>query len=159
MPVFLISQMTRLIHLEQGYWVKSDAGVWRFVMEPEYLGEALLLRENETIEDLMTLVRVRLELPAETPVALTYQFPEWMRIPNGPHPQPVNLLENRDVEVMMSIREFNDVLILYVTSGPLKVARYQFLCRSPFTVCNTAFLGEGVSEEQHRRAIRGEITP
>ncbi|KAL0891230.1 hypothetical protein Bca101_015213 [Brassica carinata] len=29
-----------------------------------------------------------------------------------------------------------------------------FLCRSPFTVCNTAFLGEGVSEEQHRRAIR-----
>ncbi|KAH0872560.1 hypothetical protein HID58_069922, partial [Brassica napus] len=36
-------------------------------------------------------------------------------------------------------------------------AKYQFFCRSPFTIDETTYLQEGVSEEQHRQAIRETI--
>ncbi|CAF2083036.1 unnamed protein product [Brassica napus] len=45
--------------------------------------------------------------------------------------------------------------VVYVTSGPEPVAKYQFLCRYPFTIGEKTYLEEGVTEEQHRQAIRG----
>ncbi|CDY45902.1 BnaAnng07830D [Brassica napus] len=41
--------------------------------------------------------------------------------------------------------------------GPELVAKYQFYCRSPFTIDDKAYLEEGVTEEQHRQAIRGSV--
>ncbi|KAL0741015.1 hypothetical protein Bca4012_082528 [Brassica carinata] len=43
---------------------------------------------------------------------------------------------------------------MYVTSGPELVAKYQFLCRSPFKIGDWSFLGEGVTEEQHHQVIK-----
>ncbi|KAG2265303.1 hypothetical protein Bca52824_072382 [Brassica carinata] len=43
--------------------------------------------------------------------------------------------------------------VLYVTSGPELVAKYEFLRRSPFIIGDTTYLEEGVSEAQHRQAI------
>uniref|UniRef100_M4ENB8 Uncharacterized protein n=1 Tax=Brassica campestris TaxID=3711 RepID=M4ENB8_BRACM len=40
------------------------------------------------------------------------------------------------------------------SSGPEPVAKYQFLCRYPFTIGEKTYLEEGVTEEQHRQAIR-----
>ncbi|CAH8307035.1 unnamed protein product [Eruca vesicaria subsp. sativa] len=91
---------------------------------------------------------------SDTPLALTYHWPEWMLVPNGPRPQPVNISETRDVEVMMSLSDFRDVLILFVTSSAEEVARYQFYCRTSFLFGNTRFLGPGVLESAHRQFIR-----
>lgn len=45
--------------------------------------------------------------------------------------------------------------VMYVTSGPELVAKYHFLCRTPFKIGDQSFLGEGITEEQHHQAIRG----
>ncbi|CAH8357158.1 unnamed protein product [Eruca vesicaria subsp. sativa] len=99
------------IHLEQGLWVKTPKGGWDFMNSVDYHSEAIMVRENESFEDLMTLVRVRLELSVDTPVELIYQFLEWIMLPNAPRSAPANVLEKRDVEVMMSIMDFNDVYV------------------------------------------------
>ncbi|CAF1755302.1 unnamed protein product [Brassica napus] len=44
--------------------------------------------------------------------------------------------------------------VMYVTSGPELVAKYHFLCRTPFKIGDQSFLGEGITEEQHHQAIR-----
>ncbi|KAL0877236.1 hypothetical protein Bca101_026941 [Brassica carinata] len=100
------------------------------------------------------MIRIRLNLGILTPVTLTYQLPEWMRAPEGPKTAPINLLSDKDVEIMSTVREYMTEPVLYVTSGPEPVAKYQFLCRSPFTIGDKTYLQEGVTEEQHREAIK-----
>ncbi|CAH8319955.1 unnamed protein product [Eruca vesicaria subsp. sativa] len=146
--------MGRILHLEQGVWVKDHMGAWSFMNTVDYYGEAILARENETFEDFQNIVRMRLELAPDTPLALTYQWPEWMLVPNRPRPQLVNISETRDVEVMMSLIDSRDLLVLFVTSGAEDVARYQFYGWTSFLFGNTRFVGPGVLESAHRQFIR-----
>ncbi|CAN7123952.1 unnamed protein product [Brassica rapa subsp. narinosa] len=66
--------------------------------------------------------------------ALTYQLPEWMRLPEASRTPPINLTCDKDVEILASVREYMTEPVVYVTSGPEPVAKYQFLCRYPFTI-------------------------
>ncbi|CAN6931189.1 unnamed protein product, partial [Brassica oleracea] len=66
----------------------------------------------------------------------------------------ITLSCDKDVEIISSVSDYMSEPVLYVTSGPELVAKYQFFCRSPFTIDETTYLQEGVSEEQHRQAIR-----
>lgn len=81
-----------------------------------------------------------------------------MLAPNGPSPQPVNISETGDVEVMMSTSDPRDVLVLFVKSGAEDVARYQFYYKTPFKFGNSSFLGSGVSQSVYRQFIRGTIS-
>ncbi|CAH8388212.1 unnamed protein product [Eruca vesicaria subsp. sativa] len=72
----------------------------------------------------------------------------------GPRTPPITLSSDEDVGVMLSVRWYMAEAVLYVTSGPQLVAKYNFLHRSPFTICDKTFLGEGITEEQHQQAIR-----
>ena len=77
-----------LLRLLQGVWTKTAIGDWRFESSSVYLGETLLVRENETYEDLTNMVRARLMLNQTTPLVLTYQLPQWMLVPEGNNPPP-----------------------------------------------------------------------
>ncbi|CAN6971567.1 unnamed protein product [Brassica rapa subsp. trilocularis] len=130
--------MVMLLRLLQGVWTKTAIGDWRFESSSVYLGETLLVRENETYEDLTNMVRARLMLNQTTPL----------------NPPPFTIRTNNDVEVMTSVRVYDPDPTLNVTFGPQNVAKYQFHCRSPFTVGSMTFLGDGTTEVQHRHAIR-----
>ncbi|KAL0733095.1 hypothetical protein Bca4012_009305 [Brassica carinata] len=70
---------------------------------------------------------------------------------------PHNILTNEDVEFLMSIQEWKNEIFVCVTSGALGVAKYQFLCRTPYTIGDTTYLGEGITEEHHLAAINEEL--
>ncbi|CAF2096273.1 unnamed protein product [Brassica napus] len=126
--------MVMLLRLLQGVWTKTAIGDWRFESSSVYLGETLLVRENETYEDLTNMVRAR--LMATNP------------------PPPFTIRTNNDVEVMTSVRVYDPDPTLNVTFGPQNVAKYQFHCRSPFTVGSMTFLGDRTTKVQHRHTIR-----
>ncbi|CAF1903968.1 unnamed protein product [Brassica napus] len=76
-----------------------------------------------------------------------------MLVPDGPRTPPITLSCDEDVEILASVRDYMSEAVLYVTSGPELVARYQFFSRSPFSIGDTTYLEEGVTEAQHRQAI------
>ncbi|KAG5405072.1 hypothetical protein IGI04_011191 [Brassica rapa subsp. trilocularis] len=145
--------MGRLVKLSLGLWTKNSNGDWSFEETSSYDGEAIVINNNETFDGLVELIRIRLNLGILTPVALTYQLPDWMIVPDGPKTPPITLSCDKDVEILTSVRDYMSEAVLYVTSGPELVARYEFLRRSPFTIGDTTYLEEGVSEAQHRQAI------
>ncbi|KAL0686024.1 hypothetical protein Bca4012_052872 [Brassica carinata] len=100
------------------------------------------------------MIRIRLDLGILTPVALTYQLPEWMLHPEGATTPPITLSSDRDVETMMAVAGYMAEPVMYVTTGPELVAKYEFLRRSPFKIGDWSFLGEGITEEQHKQAIK-----
>ncbi|CAN7058024.1 unnamed protein product [Brassica rapa subsp. trilocularis] len=146
--------MGTLVRIVQGIWEKTLAEEWRFDENPAAEKDTLLINPHDSFEGLVEMIRIRLDLGVLTPVALTYQLPEWMLLPEGTTTPPVTLSTDRDVEVMLTVREYMTEPVMYVTSGPELVAKYQFLCRSPFKIGDRSFLGEGITEEQHHEAIK-----
>ncbi|KAL0701481.1 hypothetical protein Bca4012_057603 [Brassica carinata] len=125
-----------------------------FVENPATERETVLLNPEDPLEGLVEMIRIRLDLGVLTPVVLTYQLPGWMLDPEGPRTPPITLATDKDVETMLSVTEYMTQQVMYVTSGPELVAKYQFLCRTPFKIGERSFLGEGVTEEQHHQAIK-----
>ena len=147
--------MGRLVRLVIGLWSKSPTGVWSFEEAPNSLREAVIINRTESIDGLVEMIRITLNLGILTPVVLTYQLPTWMLVPDGPTTPPITLVTNKDVEIMTSVFDYMADPVLYVTSGPELVAKYQFFCRTPFSIDEKTYLEEGVTEEQHRQAIIG----
>lgn len=148
--------MGRVFKLGQGLWTKSNTGVWSFVEDTCYHGESVIINSNDCFNGVVKMIRIRLSLGVLTPVALTYQLIYWMLLPDGPITPPINLLTDKDLEMTTSMRDYMIEPVVYVTCGPEQVAKYQFACRSPFTVGDKTYLQEGVTEEQHREAIKGK---
>ncbi|CAF2069461.1 unnamed protein product [Brassica napus] len=73
--------------------------------------------------------------------------------PEGAKIPPLNIVSNTDVEIMMGAHEWNTEPKLCLIIGAEEVARYQFVCRTTFTIGNRTFLTDGVSEEQHLATI------
>lgn len=102
-------------------------------------------------------MREELCIAATTPMLLTYKLPPCMIDLEGSQSKPTNVETSLEVEVMMSVDEWTKDVQLCVTQGALEVAKYQFLCRSPFTIGSRTFLLEGTSEEQHLEMINGKF--
>lgn len=147
--------MGRLVRLIMGLWSKSRTGEWTFEETPNGRWETVIIHQNDSIDGLVEMIRLTLDLGILTPVSLTYQLPEWMRLPDRPTTPPITLLTTKDVELMSSVIDYMADPVLYVTSGPEQVARYQFFCRTPFCIDDKIYLQEGVTEEQHRQDIIG----
>ncbi|XP_013701043.1 uncharacterized protein LOC106404957 [Brassica napus] len=73
--------------------------------------------------------------------------------PDGETCPPHNIVANPDIDMLMSVHEWNTEPQICVIFGAEDVARYQFLCRAPFKIGNRTFLGEGITEEQHISAV------
>ncbi|KAF2549258.1 hypothetical protein F2Q70_00021280 [Brassica cretica] len=68
---------------------------------------------------------------------------------------PHTILTDENVEFLMSIQEWKNEGFVCVTAGPLGVAKYNFLCRYPFTIGDITYLAEGITEEEHFAVING----
>lgn len=147
--------MGTFVRIVQGIWEKTPTGEWRFDENPALEGETVLIKPEDSYEGLVEMIRIRLNLGVLTPVALTYQLPDWMLLPEGPRAPPITLSADKDVETMLSVREYMTEPVMYVTSEPELVVKYQFLCRTPFKIGENSFLGEGITKEQHHHAIKG----
>ncbi|KAL0742560.1 hypothetical protein Bca4012_084073 [Brassica carinata] len=145
--------MGRLVRLVCGLWNKSANGMWHFEENPHGQGEVLIINRTDSLDGLVERIRITLNLGILTPLALTYQLPLWMLAPEDPTAAPITLMSDKDVEIMTSVTDYMLEAVLFVTSGPEQVAKYDFFCRTPFTVDGKTYLGEGVTEEQHRQAI------
>ncbi|CAF2157206.1 unnamed protein product [Brassica napus] len=146
--------MGRLFRLVMGLWSKSSNGDWSFQETGSGHDESLIINRNDSFEGVLERIRIMVDLGILTPVALTYQLPDWMLEPEGAKSPPITLLCDKDVEIMSTVSDYMYDPVLYVTSGPEQVAKYQFYCRSPFKIDETTYLKDGVTEEEHREAIR-----
>ncbi|CAG7870162.1 unnamed protein product [Brassica rapa] len=146
--------MGRLFRLVMGLWSKSSNGDWSFQETGSGHDESLIINRNDSFEGVLERIRIMVDLGILTPVALTYQLPDWMLEHEGPKTPPITLLCDKDVEIMSTVSDYMYDPVLYVTSGPEQVAKYQFYCRPPFKIDATTYLEDGVTEDEHRQAIR-----
>lgn len=116
----------------------------------------ILAKDNEEIQSLRRLVWEELCIAPTTPMLLTYKLPPCMIDPVGSKSKPTNVETSFDVEVMMSVDEWTNDVQLCVTHGALEVAKYQFLCRSLFTIGSRTYLSEGTTEEEHVEIINSK---
>lgn len=151
-------QMGQLVRLVCGQWTTNDEGEWIFKGDPTQVEQFIVSSTNEKIESFLALVRQQFSLPTTKPLALTYRLPESMMETRCMKEPPHNILTNEDVEFLMSIQEWKNEIFVCVTSGALGVAKYQFLCRTPYTIGDTTYLGEGITEEHHLAAINGNYS-
>lgn len=149
--------MARLVRVFKGQWFKSQEGVWKFEQDRTITGRDLLVANTERLEPLKDLVKGVFCLSRETPMVITFQLPQWMVEPDGATWPPHNLKTNADVDMMMSVHDWNVEPRLSVIYGAEDVATYQFRCRTPFTIGSYTFLAEGVTEEQHMARVLGKL--
>ncbi|KAF2538237.1 hypothetical protein F2Q68_00022940 [Brassica cretica] len=71
--------------------------------------------------------------------------------------QPGNIVTYDDVEVVMSVQEWTNGVQLCNTYGARNVAKYQFLCRTPFNIGDVKYLDGSVTEEEHFVSLRGLV--
>nr|VDD30687.1 unnamed protein product [Brassica oleracea] len=91
----------------------------------------LLLKENESYSSLVATVKEKYRLdqfllPTEH-VLLTYELPDWMKETDEYTSPPLEIKDDRDVEVFMAVRVDCVWLELYVTYGDADVSRYRRL--------------------------------
>ncbi|CAF1919164.1 unnamed protein product [Brassica napus] len=141
--------MGQLVRIPSGKWNKSTAGGWQFEGDPSEVEQYIVACTNENIESFTGLISEELIIGPECPIALTYQLPDTMLQGIASNSLPANIITSEDVEVVMSVQEWTNGVQLCITYGSLNVARYEFLCRTPFRVGDTTYLDGRVSEEDH----------
>ncbi|CAN7032660.1 unnamed protein product [Brassica oleracea var. botrytis] len=146
--------MVHLVRVVKGQWSKSQQGVWRFARDESVFREDIVIGNNATMVELNGLIRGVFNLTPATPLLITFQLPQWMLEPDGETSPPHNIVANADIDMLMSIHEWNTEPQLCLIFGAEDVARYQFICRAPFKIGNRTFLAEGITEEQHISAIK-----
>lgn len=72
-------KMGQLVRLVVGVWEQVGTGGWLFLEDPTERKYDVVVHENQTYASLMDLVRTRYSVGVQTTVALTYEFPEWMK--------------------------------------------------------------------------------
>lgn len=92
----------------------------------------LVLKENETYEELVSMVRGKYPVLPSDPVSLTYYFLEWMKVPGDYTTPPLDILEDKDVELFMAVSMDFANLTLCVSYGNAEVGRYRTMRREEF---------------------------
>nr|VDC96252.1 unnamed protein product [Brassica oleracea] len=149
--------MGQLVRIRIGKWNKSAAGCWQFEGDSGVVEQYIVARTNENIDSFTSLIREELVIGPECPVALTYQLPDGMLHGIQSTSQPSNIVTSDDVEVVMSVQEWTNGVQLCITYGARNVAKYQFLCRSPFNIGEVKYLDGSVTEEEHFASLRGLV--
>uniref|UniRef100_A0A0D3BGE2 Uncharacterized protein n=1 Tax=Brassica oleracea var. oleracea TaxID=109376 RepID=A0A0D3BGE2_BRAOL len=149
--------MGQLVRIRIGKWNKSAAGCWQFEGDPGVVEQYIVACTNENIDSFTSLIREELVIGPECPVALTYQLSDGMLHGIQSTSQPSNIVTSDDVEVVMSVQEWTNGVQLCITYGAQNVAKYQFLCRSPFNIGDIKYLDGSVTEEEHFASLRGLV--
>ena len=126
--------MGHLVRVVVGEWQRLAHGTWRFDMDHTQVKYDIVLRENETYGDMVAMVRGKYRVLPSEPVALTYDFPEWMKVHGDYTTPPVDILEDKDVDLFMATRMDYVNLTLCVAFGNVEVGRYHTMRREEFGV-------------------------
>ncbi|CAH8332776.1 unnamed protein product [Eruca vesicaria subsp. sativa] len=129
--------MDRVVRLLKGQWSKSQQ-----------------VQDNEPIEDLKGMVRSVFNITPQRPLLVMFQLRGCMLEPDSDTCPPHKIVTNSDVEMVMSVQDFNTQPRLCIIFGAQDVSRYQFICREPFTIGAITFLGDGITKEEHLFAIQ-----
>ncbi|RID77822.1 hypothetical protein BRARA_A00702 [Brassica rapa] len=152
--------MSKLVRLWRGIWNKDNDGAWNFHPDPTDFGFGAMIRQDETYEYLLGIVRARYVLGEGTPIVLSYQFPSWILGPLGRRSVPISVTTTADIPVMMSVREWFTELILVVTIGPESVARFHYNRRDNFVVGRKRFVVDSTqnafTRREYERLVQGE---
>lgn len=130
--------MGQLVKLVVGVWEQVGIRGWLFLEDPTERRYDVMVHENQTYASLMDLVRTRYSVGTDTAVCLTFEFPEWMRIPADVAWPPVDVRGDGDVDLFMSMRLEIQDLKLMVTIGNNVVARYLFQRRDNYTIIGSS---------------------
>ncbi|KAG2295777.1 hypothetical protein Bca52824_042446 [Brassica carinata] len=118
--------MGQLVKLVVGVWEQVGIRGWLFLEDPTERRYDVMVHENQTYASLMDLVRTRYSVGTDTAVCLTFEFPEWMRIPADVAWPPVD------------VRGGWRYLKLMVTIGNNVVACYLFQRRDNYTIIGSS---------------------
>ncbi|KAL0733434.1 hypothetical protein Bca4012_009644 [Brassica carinata] len=121
--------MGHLVRIVAGEWERGGEGLWRFNTDITRPTPDIVVRENDTRSTVAEMVREQFKLNniIQPPIAvlLTYDFPydetergEWTA-------PPIEIKNDRDLEVFMALRIDCVWLELYVTLGGGNVDRYR----------------------------------
>ncbi|WZZ72118.1 hypothetical protein YC2023_083488 [Brassica napus] len=119
------------VSLYHGAWQPNDDGYWIFQRKPSDLGYTVLVKPNETFEDLETIIR--------------YQ---WMLEPDETRRPPISVSTTSEVEAMMHLRSWFADLKLCISSGYEDVGHFQFLNKTMFTVGGATFVFNGYNDRE-----------
>lgn len=109
--------MDQFVKLVVGVWEQVGQRGWLFLEDPTERKYEIVVHENQTYASLMDLVRTRYSVGLETAVTLTYEFPDWMKADGDISTTPVDVKEDGDFELFMSIRIDLPSTRLMVTIG------------------------------------------
>lgn len=110
----------------------------------------VMIKEDETYGTLEGIVRRHYSLRPSTPLVLTFQQPSWMLSPLGYKTPPTTINRTEDLCVLLNVRTSLSDFSLLVTVGPKRVAEYEFLCRTSFSIGSTTYVVDGTQTEENR---------
>ncbi|CAN7030277.1 unnamed protein product [Brassica rapa subsp. trilocularis] len=113
--------MARLVLISKGEWSKSQQGVWRFEEDNTVMSHSILVRRNEEYGSLELNVRGLFNIGRQTPLLVMFQLPQWMLEPDGETSPPHTIRTNADIDMLMSIHEWNTEPKLCIVFGPKKL--------------------------------------
>ncbi|KFK31286.1 hypothetical protein AALP_AA6G092800 [Arabis alpina] len=145
--------MCRTVRLLRGTWVIVPYGKWEFKRDPSDTGYGAYVRDDETFESLVEIVKNRCLIDAPTPLRLTYRKPELFanHVDNGGPPCDI---KSDDEAALFMANHFNyPPLTLCVVVGAEASATYDFQRRSAFTVGNSTYLRESDTLEESLRNL------
>ncbi|CAH8359720.1 unnamed protein product [Eruca vesicaria subsp. sativa] len=151
--------MARLVFMSKRVWSKSQHGVWRFEDDLAVMPQSFLVRRNEEYPSLEMKVRSIYNLERQVPLVVTFQLPQWMVETDVETVPPPHIIRtDEDIDMLLSVHEWNTDPKLCIVFGAREVAKYHYICMIPFTIGRQTYLGEGVTEEQHLAMVNAIMT-
>lgn len=148
--------MSICVKLWRGEWKKNIEEEWHFQPDEDDIGVRVMIKEEETYDSLEGMVRRHYSLRATTPLVLTFRLPSWMLSPLGYKTPPTTINHTEDLCVLLSVRTSLSDLALLVIIGPKRVAEYEFLCRSNFTIGSTTYVVDSTQTAENRTGYQSK---
>lgn len=149
--------MSICVRLWREEWKKNREEEWHFQADVEDFGLRVMIKEDETYDTVESMVRRRYSLRPSTPVVLTFRLPSWMLSPLGYKTPPTTITRTEDLCVLLNVRTSLSDLALLVTVGPKRVAEYEFLCRTSFTIGATTYIVDETQNEVSRAQYESKL--
>ncbi|KAG7594240.1 Transposase MuDR plant [Arabidopsis thaliana x Arabidopsis arenosa] len=96
--------MSMVVRLVRGEWRKDDEGCYEHVSALEGFTMAVWLRETDGYNKVVNTVKERLALRETDDIELSYQWPQWMMGPDWKRANPIHILDDEDMTLVMVIR-------------------------------------------------------
>lgn len=148
--------MSICVKFWRGEWKKNEEEEWHFHPDEEDIGKRVMIKDDETYATLEAMVRRQYSLRPLTPLVLTFRLPSWMLSPLGYKTPPTTINHTEDLCILLNVKISLSDLALLVIVGPRRVAEYEFLCRTRFSIGSTTYIVDGTQTEANRAEYKSK---